>query len=269
MREFRVSLIVFIVMVIIFTLNTISFAAFEKTHVGARSMALGGATSTSAEDSTAIYQNPALLANLSYLNFVSMYGELYGPGSLANNWISGSYPFGDFTIAAGISNLNQSSVDYKETTFLLGSGLRVGNLNVGLTTKNHSLSTPVGTAKGLGIDAGALFRFNNLSISLVARDLYSKIEYTSGLNQPNDLQLTAGIAYQANGFIVETNLEQENQMAFGIEKALSSQMKIRGGLYNKQVSFGVGLEFNFLNIDYAYQTHEMGGSNLLTLGFSW
>lgn len=269
MREFRISLIVLITMVITFTLNAISFAAFEKTHVGARSMALGGATIASTEDSTAIYHNPALLADLSYLNVVSMYGELYGPGSLDNNWISGSYPFGDFTVAAGVSNLNQSSIDYKETTFLLGSGLRVGNINLGFATKSHSLSTPVGTAKGLGIDAGALFRYNNLSISIVAKDLYSKIEYTSGLNQPNDLQLTAGIAYRGNGFIVETNLEQENQMAFGIEKAISSQMKIRGGLYNKQVSFGVGLELNFLNIDYAYQTHEMGGSNLLTLGFSW
>jgi len=255
---------------IAFTLfNTVSFAAFEKMHVGARSMALGGASITSTQDSTAVYHNPALLADLSYLNVSSMYGELYGPGSLANNWISGSYPFNNLTVAVGISNLNQSSVDYKETTLLFGSGIKVDKLNVGFTVKSLSLTTPVGTASGLGLDVGALLRLNNFSISLVAKDFYSKIEYSSGLSQPNELFLTAGVAYQGNGFSVEANLEQGNQMAFGLEKSLSSQIKIRGGLFNKQLSFGVGLELDYWNVDYAYQTHEMGGSNLLSLSFSW
>ncbi len=269
--------------------------------VGARAMGLSGAFVAVADDSSAAYWNPAGLGQLNQPELEGMYGSYFN-NSETNLFFSFHYPLpDDIHLAISANDLFYTDIsgsDEEQYTgsvaipldfvpdkrFLLGANFRylVSNLGSGY-----------GTAQGVGVDLGLLYRqpFKDASefkAGLVLTDISTSIKFgDTGVEQTIPALLTAGLAYQFDPY---TLIAADVPWTLSNDILLGNQdVRIRSGLEHWFFDGKVGLRAGFVSfvtlpgefsvgasykttdwsLDYAFMNHSdaLGNSHRIDMNY--
>jgi hypothetical protein len=262
-------------------------ASFDDYEPSARARSMGGAFYSSSNDANAIFYNPAGL-QFAGNSIVGNYTKVFGNDFQVLNAIGFSFElpkkFG--TMGFGFQSLNVTYMDVtltSEKTYSLSHSFTLmkdyhSELHFGYTANLYSLSiNTFGSQNSFGIDIGALavlhqrtkfgFAVTNLNNPKVGEDNTHELPR----------KFAIAIAYEPY-YGVTTALEmkktfdrEETEIHTGLEYEVIPALTLRTGVRNHPTSYSAGLGLNIKDIlfDYAYSTHEIGGTHHFAIGYSY
>jgi hypothetical protein len=269
------------------SLRPVFAGAFDKGGVtgdGARAEGMGGAFTSVADSSDAIYYNPAGLAQV-------LRPEISGMGSVLLNGLEDLFvfsyvqPFGD-QMAWAISTQQLLFSDGNENDRIyIGSfatPLAIDkSISFGLNAKYYEVDSPSQPdfqASGFGLDMGFLYHLpiydprygKQINIGLCAQDLDTSVQWQQGNTDPVALSVRGGFSYEFNDDLVtawefetinDPTLGQHTLMHAGIEGwFFADQLGLRTGYSDfmsesGQFTAGISYRSRTWGIDYAYIGH--------------
>ncbi len=251
----------------------------------ARSLALANSVSGVADDVALAYWNPAGLTQLRTMELTAMGASLFADtkygfftlGLPTENW--GTFAFsgsvissGEFERATLFADLDETFSE-KEGLFALSYAQGGNRLSWGLTLKSVSQNIGGARGNGLGVDLGLYFRpHHNLSIGGAVQNL---VQPEIKLDQEAEKlarTIRGGMAlrFLNNRLLVMSDLVKTDYMDLsfrsGIEYWLMRSVGLRGGYdgEKEQFSFGAGIRYENWQFDYAFISHDLGGTNVLS-----
>ncbi|BAS28702.1 hypothetical protein LIP_2873 [Limnochorda pilosa] len=247
-------------------------AAFLDLGLGARTMAMGGASVAVVDGAAALRDNPAGLAQLRGLHFTSFYSTEYGLSSLGAAALAApSFGLGATYFLSPDNQVRDDPPAPASDTFdvtslaaTAGVGARLGPLALGvsLTHVRHALYQTTGT--GLTGSAGLLLQAGPLRVGVVGRHLFGEMTYASTAD-PFDPVYAAGFALMGREFVVTGEYEvpgSEDRSGgiarAGLEVRLGRLLDLRAGAAYQVAqdlldpSAGIGIHLGGLRLDYAY-----------------
>lgn len=282
------------------SLRAAETAAFLDIGVGARGIGMGGAFTALADDSSAVYWNPAGLARLEKREFSVSHAEL-GQGT-REDFIAYAHPTSRGTIAAGMTYLSQGAIsgrdaagrptgDYQasDAAFAGSYGIKTDFADLGATVKYLRSHIASSEAQGVAADFGARRAFDGagpgkLTVGAALRNAGPGLKYET---QRNDLplRLAGGAAYTfAAGRTVAVEVQSAPRgggadAGFGGEFKLVEGALLRLGWSSKSaapegsgfdaargLTVGLGLDRAGFRFDYAAQAAgELGAAHRFTL----
>ena len=279
-----------------------AFAIFERegnVGVGARAMGMGGAFVAVADDPSAAYWNPAGLIQLPVPTLLFMYGSLFNDKT-QNLYTAFQYPLpNDIHLALSVNNSffsdtggaqqgqYQGSVAFPlqfvpEKRFSVGFNFRYLNAGLGST---------LGTAQGIGVDLGFLYRQKlenqmELNAGLVFDDIATTARFDSGVEEDLPTIITPGLAFR---FDKDTLVSLDLPWTVSDYTGGTSDLEFRSGLEHWFFDGKLGLRVGYLSlqtlpgeftvgasyrtyqwfVDYAYINHsnDLGNSHRIEGGW--
>ncbi len=275
-------------------------AYFEKggiTGVGARALGMGGAFVTVADDSNAIYYNPAGLVQVLRPEVSGMGAALLNGKQFLGN-LSYVQPFSD-QLVWGIATTQLFQMEgkkHKERVYYgcFAAPLAVDKtLSVGLNIKFYTVDSsllPDARGKGLGVDMGFLyhiplnFRYGKqLNLGLAAEDLDTNLHLEMGTRQRIPTRVRGGFSYEFTDDILtafemesfddpSTATSNHTRLDTGIEGwFFEDRLGIRTGYRGFQTldgrfTAGISYRSRSWGIDYAFIGHPqfLGSSHRIS-----
>ncbi len=255
-------------------------AQFLKLGAGARAAAMGDAFSAIAEDSTAIYWNPAGLAkmekrSLSLMHSVWFDNMYYDWASFAINTNFGTLGIGAQYFSYGsikkIDELGNQISEFEPSDLAVNLSYAKELLGIcwGLNAKYIS-SKIEKTATAYAFDFGTRFNLteNNFPIAIVAQNIGTKLKYVEAEeNLPLNLRLGCGFRLASDWLIaldINSPVDNEINVCSGVEYQHETDddvfIAVRAG-YNtkskdlpglKGITAGLGYGFHEYTFDYAF-----------------
>jgi len=275
-------------------------AAFLDIGVGARGIGMGGAFTALADDSSAVYWNPAGLARLEKREVSASHAEL--GNDTREDFLAYAHPTPRGTLAAAATYLSQGSIggrdaagrptgDFQASDAAVAGayGLKTDVADLGVSVKYLRSHIASSEAQGVAADLGARRAFDGagpgkLIVGAALRNMGPGLKYET---QRNDLplRLAGGAAYS---FAAGRTLAFEVQTAprgggadggFGGEFQVMEGALLRLGWSTKSaapegsgfdaargLTVGLGLERAGFRFDYAAQAAgELGAAHRFTL----
>ncbi|MBN2564999.1 MAG: hypothetical protein JXB46_04755 [Candidatus Eisenbacteria bacterium] len=266
---------------------------FDNMILTPRARAMGGAFVAMSDDESAIFTNPAGLADQTEIGVYASYVDLFGYPYWDLGSLSAVVPteYGTFGLGARMFTTEYDGVDLEsEYTIMVSHGFSLmkdihSSLAIGYTANLYGLSfdavsvsgEDLGSANTMGFDIGVLG-------TLRGRTRFGF--FMKNINNPklgeadtDDLPqwFTGGVAYSPYGG-VETSLELQKQddedlrACFGVETALTDFFTVRAGLQNNpnRLSAGFGANFQRIRVDYSYTSHAvLPGTHHFGLGVTF
>ena len=263
-----------------------------STGVGSRALAMGGAFSALANDSSACFYNPAGLQNsekqqIAFLHYPLLADTLY-------NSITYSYPILDFG-AIGLAIYRVSTQDiqtYDASDFLIGTinyeqykaTLAYANkLNeqfiAGIGINIISLNLLNVNAYGFGADLGIMYEpFEFVSLAIVGRNLINPSLTLNTTKEEFPREYVAGIAIKIpmkpiNVYLTSDVVLPEEaglKIKAGIELTGFDLASLRAGYDGDALCLGGGIKFMGVSFDYAYLLNEyFGGLSRFTVSYDF
>ncbi len=239
-------------------LSSLCFAAgttsaeFLKIGVGARASSMGSSFCALADDATAIYYNPAGLAQLKK-------DELY---LMHNQWFQGinqeylvlAFPRQNSSFAFSVNYLSMTEIEKRssatskpEDTFTSSDGALTlsyakafnENLSIGINLKGIREVIYNLEATGYAIDLGLLYTFPRINLALVIQNIGTEIKFKEKAF-PLPLTYKVGIAIKVLKNIIltlEGKKEKDADISyhFGVESYLFNLLALRAG-YNSKIA---------------------------------
>lgn len=264
-------------------------AATNDDLVGARPMGMGGAFAAVADDSTAVYWNPAGLVQLPGRQITTMYANKFGIKGYNFMLLNGGFPLGE-AAALGVGVIQEGvpleeenggaivANNFGERTVSLSGATRFSKLDVGATIKYVAISSGVSDVTSpswTGGDLGILVRPSSVfSMGGVAKNIFSSqadgealaSSYRGGisLRPRKNVVLAADISYEDDPADHTRKLVKYH---VGGEYRIFNLVTLRGGYDYKYLTAGLGLEKGRFSFDYAYQDHEANGTHRVSASF--
>jgi hypothetical protein len=293
MRPFFMVCLLFSAPFRLYAETTTGYAGdYLQYGAGARSLAMGGAFTAVADDASAEYWNPAAVAFAEEYQFLTM----YAPFGLDSNlyYASVAFPMGpwgglsasDVMLRSGgfqsRNDLNQAVGDGQSILHNAVSATYAlpikGLVSVGVKAKFLRQEVFSVSGDALGLDLGFYSRpvmgvSSGLSISQVNRPKITLREDPDVFRR----NIRLGLAYRGRNdlFLVAVDVnKQEDQGAYytsGLEVNPHPLLSLRGG-WNQQnlVTAGVGLNFKYFKVDYAFSnSKDLGVDNKMSLTYRW
>lgn len=256
--------------------------SFLLDGVGARPLAMGGSFVAIADDATAAYWNPAGLGQIEGSGLSAMYADRFNTGLRYQflSLVGGGFGVSLLRLNAadvlyvtrrdslGHPVRDDGTVKHSENALLATYGVRLNsNLYIGLTGKGFYHELLENTAKGWGIDAGALFRNELFSVGIAVQNIKEGRLIWDDLDETEDtipMNVKAGgAAYLVNGMVIaaaDVDIMKDKQILhLGAEAwPLRDVLALRVGLQNTDFSAGLGVRAGSFGLDYALQTHTLG-----------
>lgn len=262
--------------------------AFMSWGAGARSLGMGKAFVALADDATATYWNPAGLAKLYRSELTALHSILWG--GTVYDFISfvqptkwgGTFGFsGTRLFLGGFQGRDaQNRVTHSFSDIQSAYGASYGQkvletLSIGATLKKMSHTLDNHTSGSYILDIGGI---------------YSPVEYLNvGLNLQNLLALSYGTADElpviarmgVNYKLLREKLsigadlratigwKEGIPLHIGAEYWAMSYLALRMGMDPNEFNLGFGLKYEDYGLDYAYATHELGGSHRISASVSF
>ncbi len=290
MRQLRLTtLAIILVFVLSYAASGVQADEMEKAEsgsflfdgVGARPLAMGGSFVAIADDATAAYWNPAGLAQING-GISAMYADRFSTGLRYQflNLASGGFGVSLLRLnAADVLHVTRrdslghpvrddGTIKHSENALMITYGLGITNeLYIGVTGKGLYHELLENTAKGWGVDAGALFRNEMFSIGVNVQNITEGHLIWDDVDETEDtipMNVKAGGAvYLVGGMViaaVDVDIMSDRQVLhLGAELwPVKDIIALRGGLQDKNFSAGLGLRMGSLSLDYALQSHTLG-----------
>lgn len=256
-------------------------------------MGMGRAFVALSGDASAPFWNPAATASLDRSEFTAFHTTLFLDTQY--DCFSLSYPMdriGAFSLSAArlgsdnierrdIYNIQTGTFSSAETQFGLAYARRIAfGLSGGLTLKaaNQRIGDVSGT--GFGADLGMRYESSfvtGLSLGLAFNDLISPAVKLENSEDKYKTLSRFGASYSrpfGTKVASETSLElgilpgRSAKFHGGIDLQFYRQFSVRAGIDRGRVSFGAGMIYRFVKIDYAFENVAyLGGSHRISLGF--
>jgi len=274
-----------------------SGAQFLKLGAGARATAMGNAFAGIADDSTALYWNPAGLNQVKKQTLVVAHNIMFE--DIYYDWVSYSKPVDKGVIGVGVQYLSYGKIKEMDVNEIeignfqpndlavtIGYARMFGKVMAGLNLKYIS-STIKYTATAMAFDAGGLYKLNNkLSVAMVIQNVGTKLRFIDD-EDTLPMNIKVGGAYKimknwvANA---DVNFPVDNQMnvcagteyEYKIGKSISAfgrlgyttETKDVGGLNG--VTGGVGGEYKDYSLDYAFVPFgDLGNTHRVSFGIKF
>lgn len=273
-------------------------AQFLRMQAGARASGVAGAYSALADDSLAVFWNPANLTNVKKGDLAFTHAML--PGDMSANWVSLARPGTNSALGFGVQYVSYGTIHgIDENNTDMGEFSPVdmaisvayarnlsSNLSVGGTVKYiHSKITETATA--VALDFGASHRLGSkTTLTATAQNLGKGVEYIS---ESDSLPLVVSLGVSHSVFEDLYVLGQYSEpfdysayLSLGMEYQLQlegkSSVAIRTGWSNisKDISgapgfsFGAGISHSPYHIDYSFTPlADLGAINKISLGVSF
>ena len=289
------------VLLAIFWLNSLAFgregssgtSSLFLLGAGTRAVGMGGSFVSVADDASAVFWNPAGLAQLSFgeLDFSHVTlpegGEYDFAGMAYPTLRAGSFALGFLRVGTdGIFSRDSRAVDlgstsFSETQFLLAYGYPLFNfLKVGGTFKLYNQSLAGFSANAVGADFGVLVEpYQNLFLGLNAQDVVSSDLQLNTAKEPISRNFKAGASYFVPlsqgrwGVRVAVDAEKSENAPVawhtGGELSYLGHFFLRGGYDRGKITFGAGLAYQRLGLDYAFKPQPEGLAASHRFGFSF
>ncbi len=278
MRLVRVYILILLAMV--FALPVKAGDAGQESPftvgAGARALAMGGAFTSLADDASAMYYNPAGLPVLESQEVSFMHMDLF-EGTIYNfaGWTYPDVKLGGFGIAymrIGTDEIirrenfvETGTFDFSHSQLLIAYGQRLqGGLSLGVSFKIVNQALDEFSDYGIGFDLGMLARVNRyVTAGLVVRDMVpaeleleqsseiTPITVAGGLSL-KDLSL-GGNTTVGGAFELEKIENRSTLIHTGAELVYDESYALRMGYDRDNLSFGAGVRFRRLKVDYAYK----------------
>lgn len=291
---------------VVLALTTSCFAAVSDSAgimlpildvgVGARACALSGAFTAGADDASAVFWNPAGLADLKAAEIAltydawmmdSFYSHVLaalplGPGTLGADIIyvnGGSFPDVDSSGIPLTTSTNASSMGG-----LLSYGMKItGGLSAGLTAKFLLQSAGTISNTGMGVDAGIIYDLGMARIGVNARNIGAAGNYSMPISINGGVEITP-LRSEQHVLSIELDgkylLKDAPSIIGGVEYVYSKMFSVRAG-YNYRIgtdslgglsgiAAGAGFNINNIRLDYAFVPYgELGTAHRATLSYQF
>jgi hypothetical protein len=261
---------------------------------GAKAAALGGAFSAWADDTSAIYWNPAGMVWLPKIQVETAFNQWFQDSFFQD--ISLVWPEDWGALGGRISYINLGTIGIRDDsgtptgavvspedwggTFAIAG--RLNNLSVGLAVKAYTeiLSTYYGYG-GLGIDMGALYKLGGLGLAAGLRNIgivtgytYPTEGYTGislGLGGKNlSLHLASDATFTDGGVIAHHGLEIGYQQTVFLRAGYQWLPQPLPSEDEAGLSGGVGIDLGDFRIDYAMTSYgNLGLTNQVALSYQF
>jgi len=230
---------------------------------GARQVALSHSDVAMSDDVFSLFNNPAGAAQLNWREVGVYYSPApFGIKELANGYAAYQQPVGIGTFAAGFMTYGFDL--YRENKFALAFSMRAAdNFFIGTTVTYQSLTIEkYGSDGSISINIGGLtYLLKTLRLGFSVSNI-NRASYGKEKNQIPTI-LSAGVSYDySDNLTINTSVIKEldfhASMRFGIEYSIIKYLDLRIGLSNKPNSFssGIGINYDFIQLDYALFTHQ-------------
>lgn len=286
-----------LITIIIFLLIASSvYGAFEGVDPDARSLGMGSALVSVADDANAIFWNTAGIAHINQKELAMSYMELYDLVSYS----SLSYVQRVKGSSFGLGVMSSSDTDgiYHEMKLILCYAKEaVNNLNLGanvnyLSSEAYTSNVKLGNGKGVSFDLGCQYRMLNDGVSLGIRlqNLLGYVDYnrkavmsiaSKKYSQSPDFSYGLGASVDLERFlpalkdvIVATELA-DGDFHTGMEYTFRNIISIRSGLrfgnaLTRAITAGFGIKASALKLDYAYVSSSVGAqTSQFSISVSW
>jgi len=263
--------------------------SFLNIDVGARAAALGG-TSLLSADRLAVFSNPALLSS-------STGGIAAGHNSWIGNttrnylaWVFGAGDFsfslaGDFIYTGDIEMRDEATGEPLctfsswDTSFLLGSSIRAGIFDIGLSMKIIREKLWLETSTGMAFSAGlVVYPFENFRLAAVLANIGPKVTMADrAYDLPTAVKVGASWGFSLPYGSAEVTakvsheIDYETDYATGVEYSPLDWFSLRGGMHFtdecRDFTAGAGFTVSGWTLDYAFVPFDyaLGASHRITL----
>lgn len=273
--------------VAVFTVSQASMAAFNDRVTGARAQGMGGAFTAVADDTSALYWNPAGMYQIKRHEATFMYADKYdmtvGPAFM-EQYFAYSSPVTDYGTFGFHFNKEGSDSVLSEKTLGLSYGKKVGSLfSFGFNVNSLTLSPSINSTQrdtrdpalseqsSMAFDLGMLLEIGrkakvgmsvrNLGASFgVLREhhLDTEIKLGTAVQTSDRLLLALDLNFKEN---IEENKDNSFQLSLGGEYRFTDQFLFRAGFNKGDISAGVGFQSADWALDYAFMNHEIGNTH--------
>jgi hypothetical protein len=257
---------------------------------GAKATALGGAFSSIADDSDAIYWNPAGMAFQDKLQIQTTFNQYFQDSFYQD--LGATVPFDSGVVGGRLSYLNFGTFTGRDNFgaplanfspdawgFAVAGARRWGNFSGGLSLKYNGEFLPSYSATGISFDLGLMYRFSLLSLATGVRDIsiYSNESYPTDFYGGASVKLPLGkntltLATDVDSLAGDTVLH--HGVEFGYENIVFARLGYQWGLAQGTIQDqagiggGVGVNLTDLQLDYSFVSDgDLGTTNRLSLSF--
>ncbi len=253
------------------------------TGIGARALGLGGSFTAIADDTSAVWWNPAGLGQLTRAELAGMYAAVFN-GKVTYLFTSAAFPvFADGIMALSWDRKDFGSSGLKEDVYYMTFASTLtedrtffGGLNVKFFSASSSYPTVGGN--GLGLDWGVLYRLplpkfgKEIRFGFSAQDLNTEIHEKQGVIQDVPSVIRLGAAYQFERWIT-LSTDMENFKDPSVSRSGSTRVRagVEGWFFEGSLgvrlgyvgfatvpgrySAGVSYRATDWEVDYAYLGH--------------
>jgi len=259
-------------------------ANFLKIGIGARAEALGGAYTALSDDGSALYWNPAGLAQLKEKEFFATYNVWFQ--GISQGYLSFSFPSLKGVLAAGVNYINMGELEKRDQWGNPEGIFSASDLYLSLGyAREISPGLMLGLSGGyledtIAEDKKSTFLGNigvmikptsNISLGASAQNIGSNLG-----EDDLPLILRAGAALKVLSSTLSFDAvfpnDNDSYYAAGIEYPLSSFFTLRAGYRTGKdagegYSAGLGFNLSSVSLDYAYVPYgDLGNSHRVSLG---
>lgn len=267
---------------------------------GVRVLGAGGAGSAVISGAETLYYNPAGLANLPGISFSSFYASYLGLANYSalsltfRNWGIGAMLFDSGGIQGYDTGGSQTeTMAYKNSAFLFGAGIGPNDLSflpslpidftVGARIKYITETIDETTGSGFTFDFGfrmtlADLRFGGLGISdlalaLTADNLFGSLGFDA-TQDPFIMNIGLGAAGKFfDALMLAVDLSLNGGINVGVSYSPIQTFAVRMGMLTRgggvSITAGVGVDVEGFLIDYAYISHELGGTHRVAISLDF
>ncbi|MBI5699937.1 PorV/PorQ family protein [Candidatus Saganbacteria bacterium] len=262
-----------------------SGADFLRLGGGARPLGMGEAYVAQADDISAMYYNPAGLAQLNFPEVLSLYNSHFVGAS--QMIVGAAYPVNFGVLGIGYSGLSSGDIQGYDNTGAVTStfntahssinlslGRRITpNLSFGLGVKSISEKLEGSSASTFALDGGLAYRVNSqFCLGVSALNLGSPLKFVTE-NTPLPASYRLGAAFATRLFDENINLNSDLvsfpeglRINLGAEYLIRNFLAIRVGSAGGTLRAGLGLYANLFAFDYAYLGHaDLGAAHQVSI----
>jgi len=269
--------------------------SFLKLGIGARSIAMGEAFSSLADDGTAFIYNPAMMNATPYGNVTAMFNK--SMLDMTTNFVGAKFRVKKFGFGIGILKTTVSDIEVRNNPGAVlekfnsdnfSGGISISyeiykNFNIGVTGKMLYEKIYIDEASGYGFDFGANYLYKKFSFGAVISNVGSMNELRlSKTKLPTAIRFGTSYKMLKNNFTFTGAVDGYKVLDggsfhahLGLEGGYKDFIFLRAGYQtgyeNKSFSAGLGLKYKSLYLDYAFQPYTIGfgSGNSLSLGFNF
>lgn len=271
--------IIFIIYIHLLLSQLVFAGAFDYVGLNARPSGMADSWTALAGNIDSIYYNPAGLVGTetSRVQFLLSYRDFYGLNLLSQRYaalsLDGRYVNVAFSWHRIGTTRNVKFISYAEDTYILtlaGKPLIIRNLLLGVNFKFYRVLSEI-NASGYGIDMGILYQMmdGKLSLGIALKNLNNtEIIWDSGAIDELNSDFNIGVSITPlNSIVVALDYNQYDKLSIGLELcSFNDKFALRGGLNNKTISSGAGINWKDLQFDYAITRHsELGWTHFFSL----